>query len=101
MPVQFKFRGEKAFRGLLNVTTPCTLQRVKNAIYEQARISDSMMDLALEDPITGEALDPLVLLVQDALVQVVVRRTPIHSRNAMAPPASVPGPGPVNALVEA
>jgi len=37
MPVQFKFRGEKAFRGLLNVTTPCTLQRVKNAIYEQAQ----------------------------------------------------------------
>mmetsp|Transcript_72949 Transcript_72949/g.189439 ORF Transcript_72949/g.189439 Transcript_72949/m.189439 type:complete len:539 (+) Transcript_72949:204-1820(+) len=76
MPVQFKFRGEKAFRSLLNVTTPCTLQRVKTAIYEQARISDSSTDLALDDSATGHAVDPRALLVQDALVQLVVRRTP-------------------------
>mmetsp|Transcript_15318 Transcript_15318/g.43816 ORF Transcript_15318/g.43816 Transcript_15318/m.43816 type:complete len:526 (+) Transcript_15318:96-1673(+) len=76
MPVQFKFRGERAFRGLLNVTTPCTLYRVKNAIYEQARISDETTDLALEDPETGRPLDPAALLVQDALVQVIVCRTP-------------------------
>mmetsp|Transcript_38151 Transcript_38151/g.105117 ORF Transcript_38151/g.105117 Transcript_38151/m.105117 type:complete len:561 (-) Transcript_38151:162-1844(-) len=82
MPVQFKFRGEKVFRGLLNVTTPCTLQRVKNAIYEQARISDQSTDLELEDAATGVAIDPRTLLVQDSLVQVVVRRTPVQSRPA-------------------
>eukprot|EP00438_Fugacium_kawagutii_P003496 Skav218377 [mRNA] locus=scaffold2066:258439:265836:- [translate_table: standard] len=75
MPVQFKFRGEKAFRSLLNVTTPCTLQRVRTAIYEQARISDSTTDLHLDDS-TGNTLDPKVLLIQDRLVQVLVRRTP-------------------------
>jgi len=77
MPVQFKFRGERAFRSLLNVTTPCTLHRVKNAIYEQARISDAETELTLEDSAAGGALEPKALLVQDALVQVVVRRTPI------------------------
>lgn len=82
MPVQFKFRGEKSFRGLLNVTTPCTLQRVKNAIYEQARISDQTTDLALEDPGTGGVLAARKLLVQDALVQVIVRRTPVQGRVA-------------------
>jgi len=87
MPVQFKFRGEKAFRSLLNVTTPCTLLRVKNAIYEQARISDSTTDLALEDSSTGEALDPKVLLVQDSLVQVIVRRTPLQNQGG-APASS-------------
>eukprot|EP00434_Breviolum_minutum_P027352 symbB.v1.2.024185.t1/scaffold2225.1/size85319/6 len=80
MPVQFKFRGEKAFRSLLNVTTPgpwpCTLQRVQTAIYEQARISDSTTDLHLDDNRTGTTLDPKALLVQDGFVQVLVRRTP-------------------------
>lgn len=76
MPVQFKFRGEKAFRSLLNVTTPCTLQRVRTAIYEQARISDTTTDLHLDDNATGTTLDPKVLLIQDGLVQVLVRRTP-------------------------
>lgn len=76
MPVQFKFRGEKAFRSLLNVTTPCTLQRVKNAVYEQARISDVTTDLFLDDASTGRPLEPKVLLVEDILVQVLVRRTP-------------------------
>mmetsp|Transcript_103806 Transcript_103806/g.289118 ORF Transcript_103806/g.289118 Transcript_103806/m.289118 type:complete len:534 (+) Transcript_103806:107-1708(+) len=89
MPVQFKFRGEKAFRSLLNVTTPCTLQRVRNAIYEQARISDATTDLALEDSGTGGALDPRTLLVQDALVQVIVRRTPVQSRPTEQPAAAV------------
>jgi len=78
MPVQFKFRGEKAFRSLLNVTTPCTLQRVKSAIYEQARISDSSTDLTLDDASTNKALDARALLVPDALVQLVVRRTPFQ-----------------------
>eukprot|EP00971_Amphidinium_carterae_P316106 6283382-Amphidinium_carterae.1 len=41
--------GEKNFRTLLNVNTPCTLQSVRNALYEQARISDSQTGLALED----------------------------------------------------
>eukprot|EP00931_Biecheleriopsis_adriatica_P061146 TRINITY_DN36761_c0_g2_i1.p1 TRINITY_DN36761_c0_g2~~TRINITY_DN36761_c0_g2_i1.p1 ORF type:complete len:542 (+),score=131.14 TRINITY_DN36761_c0_g2_i1:27-1628(+) len=76
MPVQFKFRGEKAFRSLLNVTTPCTLQRVKTAIYEQARISDAETDLHLDNNATGTTLDPKVLLIEDSLVQVLVRRTP-------------------------
>jgi len=88
MPVQFKFRGEKAFRSLLNVTTPCTLQRVKNAIYEQARISDATTDLALEDSANGTALDPRTLLVQDSLVQVIVRRTPVQSRPEGGQPSS-------------
>jgi len=87
MPVQFKFRGEKAFRTLLNVTPPCTLQRVKNAIYEQARISERSTDLALEDPASGLALDHRALLVQEALVQVIVRRTPVQ--NLAAPVVSL------------
>eukprot|EP00929_Paragymnodinium_shiwhaense_P007487 TRINITY_DN111406_c0_g1_i1.p1 TRINITY_DN111406_c0_g1~~TRINITY_DN111406_c0_g1_i1.p1 ORF type:complete len:532 (-),score=114.95 TRINITY_DN111406_c0_g1_i1:106-1701(-) len=81
MPVQFKFRGERTFRSLLNVTTPCTLQRVKNAIYEQARISDQSTDLALEDA-SGDSLSSGALLIADALVQIVVRRTPMQSRAA-------------------
>ncbi|CAK9099622.1 unnamed protein product [Durusdinium trenchii] len=76
MPVQFKFRGEKAFRSLLNVTTPCTLQRVRTAIYEQARISDATTDLHLDNNATGTTLDPKALLIEDSLVQVLVRRTP-------------------------
>lgn len=80
MPVQFKFRGEKAFRSLLNVTTPCTLQRVRSAIYEQARISDVTTDLSLEDAAAGGVLEAKALLVQDALVQVVVKRTPVQNR---------------------
>ncbi|CAE8630472.1 unnamed protein product, partial [Polarella glacialis] len=76
MPVQFKFRGEKAFRSLLNVTTPCTIQRVKNAIYEQARISDVTTDLSLDNSSTSTALEPKALLVEGILVQVLVRRTP-------------------------
>ncbi|CAE7215515.1 unnamed protein product [Symbiodinium natans] len=76
MPVQYKFRGEKAFRSLLNLTTPCTLQRVKSAIYEQARISDTTTDLDLDDNSTGAKLDPKVLLAEGRLVQVLVRRTP-------------------------
>lgn len=86
MPVQFKFRGEKAFRSLLNVTTPCTLQRVKNAIYEQARISDSTTDLALDDASTGQALTSQALLVQDVLVKVIVRRSPIKAGSATPQP---------------
>eukprot|EP00928_Gymnodinium_smaydae_P035013 TRINITY_DN24702_c0_g3_i1.p1 TRINITY_DN24702_c0_g3~~TRINITY_DN24702_c0_g3_i1.p1 ORF type:complete len:486 (+),score=87.54 TRINITY_DN24702_c0_g3_i1:124-1581(+) len=80
MPVQFKFRGEKAFRVALNVTTPCTLQRVKSAIYEQARINDQTTDLALDNATTGKALEPRALLVPDALVSVIVRRTPMQHR---------------------
>eukprot|EP00439_Symbiodinium_sp_Y106_P085120 s1633_g27.t1 len=76
MPVQYKFRGEKAFRSLLNLTTPCTLQRVKSAIYEQARISDATTDLDLDDNATGAKLDPKALLLEGRLVQVLVRRIP-------------------------
>mmetsp|Transcript_12427 Transcript_12427/g.38775 ORF Transcript_12427/g.38775 Transcript_12427/m.38775 type:complete len:531 (-) Transcript_12427:98-1690(-) len=101
MPVQFKFRGEKAFRSLLNVTTPCTLQRVKNAIYEQARISDATTDLALEDSSTGTALDPRTLLVQDALVQVIVRRTPVQSRPEGQTGSAVQLDGPTGSVLEA
>lgn len=99
MPVQFKFRGEKAFRSLLNVTTPCTQQRVKNAIYEQARISDATTDLALEDFSSGAALDPRTLLVQDALVQVIVRRTPVQSRPDPGPGSSVQLDGPSGSVL--
>lgn len=86
MPVQFKFRGEKAFRSLLNVTTPCTLQRVKTAIYEQARISDSATDLALDDAATGAAVSAAALFAASALVQLVVRRVPF-AQDALAVPA--------------
>lgn len=84
MPVQYKFRGERAFRSLLNVTTPCTVHRVRTAIYEQARISDAQTDLVLEDGESGGPLDPQRLLAQEALVQIVVRRTPVHVRGAAA-----------------
>lgn len=89
MPVQFKFKGEKAFRSLLNVTTPCTAVRVKNAVYEQARINEQTTDLFLEDPNTGGALNPKVLLQEDVLVQVVVRRTPVVARGAASSLADV------------
>lgn len=85
MPVQFKFRGEKAFRTLLNVTTPCTAVRVKNAIYEQARINADQTELSLDDAATGAALDERALLVQDSLVQVVVKRTPVQALAIVAP----------------
>ena len=99
MPVQFKFRGELNFRTLLNVTTPCSRARVKGAIFEQARISDTATDLALEDAETGGDLDEQVLLVPDALVQVIVRRTPLQSRGgaetslALIQPSSSRVPG--------
>mmetsp|Transcript_44100 Transcript_44100/g.81068 ORF Transcript_44100/g.81068 Transcript_44100/m.81068 type:complete len:593 (+) Transcript_44100:77-1855(+) len=90
MPVQFKFRGERSFRSLLNVTTPCTLQRVKTALFEQSRINDQTTDLTLEDGVTGGVFDPNALLVPDALVQVIVRRTPIHASIPAALPDLAP-----------
>mmetsp|Transcript_102631 Transcript_102631/g.162151 ORF Transcript_102631/g.162151 Transcript_102631/m.162151 type:complete len:622 (+) Transcript_102631:42-1907(+) len=89
MPVQFKFRGEKAFRTLLNVSTPCTVLRVKNAIFEQARINPDQTDLQFDDAATGAPFDAKKLMTQDAVVQVVVRRTPIQSL-ALALPSLEP-----------
>eukprot|EP00927_Polykrikos_kofoidii_P025257 TRINITY_DN22728_c0_g1_i2.p1 TRINITY_DN22728_c0_g1~~TRINITY_DN22728_c0_g1_i2.p1 ORF type:complete len:512 (-),score=81.19 TRINITY_DN22728_c0_g1_i2:247-1782(-) len=80
MPVQFKFRGEKSYRNLINLTTPCTLQRLHSAVYEQARLSEQSTDLLIEDSTTGAALNPNTLLVPNASIQVIVRRIPVLSR---------------------
>jgi len=76
MPVYFKFRGERSFRNLQNVLTPCTVQRVKTAIYEQAGISDSATDLALDDASTSAPLQASILMIPESTVRLVVRRVP-------------------------
>lgn len=99
MPLQFKFRGEKAFRNLLSVSTPCTVARVRSAIFEQARLSEADTELSMENAATGDVLAPAALLEKDAEVKIIVKRTPIQagaqksSSSALALVATDPGSG--------